>query len=149
MADRLEDRFWKYVGPPNADGCREWTGGRNNYGYGTFWLDGRSVKAHRVAHELAVGPIPPGVKVCHSCDNPSCCEPSHLFLGTQSDNVRDSAQKRRHVQSRKTHCPHGHEYTPENTYLSPDGRHRLCRDCLRRNWTVQNAKRKKGGQHVG
>jgi hypothetical protein len=55
----------------------------------------RTVFAHRIAYELAVGPIPDGMKVLHACDNPPCCNPDHLSVGTQSDNVTDAMQKGR------------------------------------------------------
>ena len=126
----LEERFWKFVGAPSADGCRVWTGARDEQGRGHFGFGSRTtvVKAHRMAYELAVGPIPPGMKVCHSCDNPPCCEPTHLFLGTQADNVADMVRKGRSHQQQKTHCPRGHEYTPENTRLYKTGRY--CRKCM-------------------
>jgi hypothetical protein len=129
----LEERFWRFVGEPDADGCREWTGFRDGLGRGKFSFKGRPVKAHRMAYELAVGPIPPGLKVCHSCDNPPCCESTHLFLGTQADNVADMVRKGRQRfgehQRRKTHCSHGHEFSEQNTRLYR-GR-RVCRTCER------------------
>ena len=63
--------------------------------YGGFWLDGRMRYAHRVAWEVFVGEIPPGMNVLHRCDNPPCCNPDHLFLGTQKDNVHDMMAKDR------------------------------------------------------
>lgn len=125
MAQSLQDRFWKFV--PPGDGCRLWTGSTNNYGYGRFALDGRVVYAHRVAYELVVGPIPPGAQVCHTCDTPTCCNPDHLFLGTQAENLQDMTRKGRHGNSRKTHCKNGHEFTPENTWTN--GHRRVCRAC--------------------
>jgi HNH endonuclease len=93
------ERLWPRVGKPNSDGCREWNGGRGPQGYGVIWLhvDHKSFKAltHRVAYELSHGPIPDGLFVLHRCDNPPCCNPEHLFLGTKQDNRDDCVRKGR------------------------------------------------------
>lgn len=91
------ERFWSKAAIGSEDECWEWTGSRHYKGYGKFWLKGcRS--AHRVAYELTHGPITdPPLLVMHSCDNPPCVNPTHLSLGTASDNQRDSAAKGRHV----------------------------------------------------
>ena len=86
---------------PNAEtGCREWTGKKNHDGYGLLWLKGRHWRAHRVAYEVFVGRIPKGMHICHSCDNPGCVEPSHLWAGTNLDNVRDRNQKNRQFRAK-------------------------------------------------
>lgn len=86
--------FWDRV-DRSGDGCWEWLGSRQDHGYARVWFNGAKVYVHRRAFELAVGPIPPGLVVCHHCDNPSCCRPDHLFLGTQADNVADMVAKGR------------------------------------------------------
>jgi hypothetical protein len=93
----LEERFRSRVAVTGPDDCWEWTAGRVPAGYGAVWDNsiGRHRHTHRLAWELKYGPIPEGLFVCHRCDNPSCCNPAHLFLGTQQDNDRDRTQKGR------------------------------------------------------
>ena len=87
------DRFWSKV---NKSGeCWTWTASSFKDGYGKFWLRGRNRYANRVSWELAYGVDPGGMMVCHSCDNPPCVRPEHLFLGTQKDNRRDAVAKGR------------------------------------------------------
>jgi len=76
-----------------AAGCMEWNGYCERYG--VLAVDGKTVKAHRFAWETFYGPIPAGMMVLHKCDNPPCCNPDHLFLGTQKDNMRDAKAKGR------------------------------------------------------
>lgn len=111
-------------------GCLEWNGSLNNSGYGNFWLEGTSDKAHRVSWTLTNGEIPEGLFVLHKCDNPKCVNTDHLFLGTAKDNALDRKAKGRNGRSNLTNCPNGHAYNEENTYHFPDGR-RSCRVCRR------------------
>lgn len=89
IQERFEDKFTK------SDGCWEWNAYKNPKGYGAFSFNGRQRLAHRIAYQLYVGEIPDGLFVCHHCDNPRCINPSHLFLGTVSDNNRDRGNKGR------------------------------------------------------
>ena len=111
--------------------CREWEGSRNRDGYGRYPVGGSWVGAHRVAWEQEYGPIPKGMSVLHHCDNPPCILPSHLFLGTQQDNVADMIAKGRGREQQKTHCVRGHEFIEENTYIRPSDGGRICRTCSR------------------
>ena len=88
-------RFLSHVGKGNSDECWEWTAGRNALGYGNCWFHGRHQMAHRVAWIVANGDIPDGLLSLHKCDNPPCCNPAHLFLGTSQDNADDRDQKGR------------------------------------------------------
>lgn len=93
------ERFWEKVSIVEGDGCWEWKAARYSNGYGAFsWpvVDRRErALAHRASYELTYGTIPPGMLVCHHCDNPPCVRPDHLFLGTNSDNMRDASVKGR------------------------------------------------------
>jgi hypothetical protein len=91
------DRFWSKV--DQTDDCWVWTSCRNPQGYGVFQVANTSVAtAHRVAWVLANGrAVPDGMFVCHSCDNPPCVRPDHLFIGTHIDNVADMLAKGRHA----------------------------------------------------
>ena len=86
-------RFWEKV--DKTGDCWEWTAYKNRQGYGVFGLGRKSVLAHRVAWTLVEGDIPHGVCVLHTCDNPQCVSPEHLFLGSNQDNMDDKVQKGR------------------------------------------------------
>lgn len=91
----LAPRFAKKV-RPHKSGCHTWVGTIKSNGYGVININGRIEHAHRVAWELAKGPIPEGMWVLHTCDNRRCVNPAHLWLGTQQDNIGDMVEKRRH-----------------------------------------------------
>lgn len=130
-SDPIEVRLWGRLAPTEG-GCLVFTGSIGRGGYGKIWYLGRDTRAHRVAWTLTNGPIPDGLMVCHRCDNPPCCNPAHLFLGSARDNVIDMVTKGHHSNQNvaKTHCPQEHPYTPENTYINPRGA-RECRTCKR------------------
>ena len=86
-------RFWEKVSKKN--GCWQWTSALAVNGYGVFWFEGSNVYAHRHIFYLEGCDIPSGMQVCHTCDNPSCVNPDHLFLGSPSDNHVDSSKKGR------------------------------------------------------
>lgn len=93
VLERFEAKFTK------GNGCWEWTAQKDRKGYGKFCIANKKQGAHRVAYQLYVGEIVNGLHVLHHCDNPSCVNPSHLFLGTNADNVHDSVNKGRCIRA--------------------------------------------------
>ena len=87
--------FWKSVDMGGPDECWDWQRAKTTAGYGSLVFNGNKTYSHRVAHESINGPITDSLHVLHSCDNPACCNPAHLSLGTNQDNIADSVRKGR------------------------------------------------------
>ena len=97
----LDDLLWSRVDKKSKFECWLWTAGKFSKGYGAFRIKGEQQTTHRVSYEMYHGPIPEGMKVCHTCDNPPCVNPEHLFLGTQKDNIQDCVKKKRIARGEK------------------------------------------------
>lgn len=139
------ERFWAKVDRRGPDECWEWRGHVGSNGYGRTPFKGTPKQSHRIAFEIANGrePYPFGL---HSCDNPICCNPAHIWEGDHADNMRDKAKKGRWANqycpdgaaTPKTHCIHGHEFTPENTCHSVGKRY--CLECGRIRYAAKRQK---------
>jgi HNH endonuclease len=145
MTKTLEERFWTKVEVPYAASeCWLWVGSRDSKGYGRLANPGKSRLPHRIAYELMIGPIPPGIELDHLCREKACVNPWHLEQVTHRENSLRGVMADR---PKKTHCPHGHEYTEANTYYIPGKGTYMCRICrtnLDRKYKKQKAQRAKG-----
>ena len=92
----LESDFWRHVDrSAGSFECWPWTAKRQPFGYGQLAVNGTNITAHRHAYQLIFGRVPDSLCVCHHCDNPPCCNPAHLWLGTHRENATDRTQKGR------------------------------------------------------
>jgi len=121
----LDNRFWNKVDKMGC--CWYWVAVLSGNGYGQFWLNGKMKLAHILSYEDKFGKTPDGLELNHICRNRKCCNPDHLEAITHSENI----QKGISVNRNKTHCPQGHEYNEENTYIRSNRNHRECRICKR------------------
>jgi|SRR5579859_1181101 len=111
--------------------CWEYSGYKDKDGYGRLFIGNRFVGAHRLILELILKDFNSKLMSLHKCNNPACFRPSHLYQGTHKNNMSDMILDSRHKEQKKTHCKRGHEFTPENTYISPKSKARVCRTCMR------------------
>jgi len=127
----LEPRFWAKVQADPGTGCWLWTAVKSPEGYGRYWYQRQQWLAHRASYDALVGSIPTDYEVDHLCQNPPCVNPAHLEAVSRQEHSRRSRRfdlGKWHLS--KTHCPHGHPYDTENTYVRKTGQ-RECRECRR------------------
>lgn len=147
-------KFWLRV--EKTAGCWNWTAccwrERGADRYGCVYLPSYCAprirfQAHRISWIITNGRFPDeGMLVCHACDNMKCCNPAHLHLGTQSQNIKECVVRGRYLNghSRRTQCLRGHPFDEANTrrYLSPSGPRRICLACLRLRRAAETAARR-------
>jgi hypothetical protein len=130
-------KFWSHV--EKTETCWLWNSTKRE-GYGLFYVNGKTLSAHRFSFEICVGEIPTDKFVLHKtiCSNRHCVNPDHLYIGTQKDNVKDAdsqgkvrgwMRRGNSFNRSKTHCPKGHPYSEENTYYRQSRRH--CLTCMK------------------
>lgn len=135
LSDQDKETFWSQVDRRGADECWLWQGWKMGNGYGQIFVAGKRRRATHVALLIARGEVVgTGLLVLHSCDAPSCVNPSHLSIGTPADNTADMWSKGRQsgiaaVNARKEYCPRGHPLSGSNLFIHKGGRN--CRECER------------------
>jgi hypothetical protein len=154
-APPLAERLWSHVDRGSDAECWNWRDSVNRWGYGKVIDGGVRLTSSRAAWTVTFGPIPDSKWVLHTCDNPRCCNPKHLYLGTVLENNRDMiARGRRPYSPGKAHlteCPNGHAYSRDNTRIvTKDGKPgRQCIACAKAHATANWEKRKALAQYLG
>ena len=135
--------FERHYTPEPNSGCWLWLGNIDKAGYGRFAIRRHNIGPHRFSLQIATREEGADLHACHRCDTPSCVNPEHLFWATQSENLLDARDKKRLRPHNllKSHCPRGHPYDDQNTYVYKDGR-RDCRICAAISRTRYKEKRK-------
>lgn len=123
------------------EGCWYWMGSMSDSGYGNVTFQAQQWRVHRLAFKLfKPDEYREGAMILHKneCSSTRRFNPDHLYAGNNSDNQQDAVVANRHNETRKTHCPQGHEYSEENTYIQPSNGSRLCRICMKTHNDIQN-----------
>ena len=122
VAEKTDADYWEVLKSKcilMPSGCLEWQGFRRPppRHYGDMSYRCKNWRTHRITWVIHFGPIPKGMVVMHTCDNPPCCNPEHLKLGTHLENMADCRAKDRYYYANLTHCKRGHPFDAENTYI--------------------------------
>lgn len=137
ITEVIINNFYDRVTKTNT--CWIWNGSRLKFGHGNLRVNGKHILAHRFSWIVANNREPENL-ILHTCDNPICVNPEHLYDGTHKQNTVDSVDRKRHYEAAKTHCQYGHEFSLENTYLYKNSR--ICKVCRNRRNLEHYYKRK-------
>lgn len=157
LEDKMRSMIFDWSEFESQTGCLIWRGKQDHNGYARIYYKGETTRVSRLSIMLFKGPIPDGMLALHTCDNTSCVNPNHLYVGTHHDNNMDCVKRGRHKRGNKAKpaqfhkgrtnaekakgCANGHLWTPENLYMAPKGT-RQCRIC-NSNWLINKKKKLK------
>lgn len=132
IAELPIDRFWRNT-KIELNGCWIWISRKDRRGYGEFYAEGRNQRAHKWLYERVFGPVPAGLELGHlpfSGHDPACVCPLHVRPITHRENLLEAPTGIAAINAVKQCCPHGHPYSPDNTFIDRNG-HRECKECRR------------------